>query len=125
MSLIWTDPFDIFFANHNELGAPINVGHNEKEILLQVSLPGFSRSDIDVEVNSGRLAITTKRHVEKKEDYTFTTRQVGLSDYSRSWTLPEGANSDAIEANYEAGILSVRIPYSHNRRETVRKIELR
>ena len=93
--------------------------------LLQVSLPGFSRSEIDVEVNAGRLTVKTNRAVQKKEDYEFTTRQIGQTNYSRTWTLPKTANPEAVEANYDAGILSVRIPYSQNTRETVRKIELR
>lgn len=125
MSFVWSDPFDIFFNNRNEIDAPVNVGHNGKEILLQVSLPGFSRSDIDVEVNGGRLTVKAKRVAEKNDEYEYTTRQIGISNYSRSWTLPKNANTDAVDASYDAGILNVKIPYNLGNRDTVRKIELR
>ena len=89
----WNDPFDIFFTNRNETDAPINVGHNGKEILLQVSLPGFSRSDIDVEVNGGRLTVKAKRAEEKREEYEYSTQQISLASYSRTWSLPKNANT--------------------------------
>jgi len=125
MSFVWNDPFDIFFTNRNEIDAPVNVGHNGKEILLQVSLPGFSRSDIDVEVNGGRLTVKAKRASEKSEEYEYTTRQISLTSYSRSWSLPKNANTEAVDASYDAGILNVKIPYNQSTRDTVRKIELR
>jgi len=125
MSFVWNDPFDIFFTNHNEIDAPVNVGHNGKEILLQVSLPGFSRSDIDVEVNGSRLTVKAKCAAEKTDEYEYSTRQISLASYSRSWSLPKNANTESVDASYEAGILNVKIPYNQNTRDTVRKIELR
>lgn len=120
----WNDPFDIFFAPHKGYEVSTNVGHNSKEVILQLALPGFSRSDIDVEVNGGRLAVRAKTQ-QAKEDYEWTTRNISLTDYSRSWSLPKNANTDAVDATYESGILTVRIPYVQSTRETARKIELR
>ena len=125
MSFVWNDPFDIFFTNRGEVDAPINVGHSGKEILLQVALPGFSRSDIDVEVNAGRLTVKAKRNQPQSDEYEYSTKQIGLSGYSRSWSLPKNSNTEAVDASYDAGILSVRIPFNQNSRDTVRKIELR
>lgn len=125
MSFVWNDPFDIFFTNRGEIDAPINVGHNGREILLQVSLPGFSRSDIDVEVNGGRLTVKAKRAAQQADEHEYTTRQIALSNYSRSWSLPKNANTEAVDASYDSGILNVRIPYNQANREATRKIELR
>lgn len=120
----WNDPFDIFFTARNGFEPQTNVGHNGKEIVLQVALPGFSRSDVDVEVNNGRLMVRAKAQ-KQNEGYEWTTRDIKLTDFSRSWTLPKSINAEAVEASYDAGILTVRIPYVQNTRETVRKIELR
>lgn len=121
----WNDPFDIFFSSRSELDAPVNVGHNSKEIMLQVSLPGFSRSDIDVEVNGGRLTIKAKRAEVKSDEYEYSTRQISLSSYSKSWSLPKSANTEAVDASYDAGILTIKIPHNQSTRDTARKIELR
>ena len=119
----WNDPFDIFFSTRAGLEPNINVGHNSREIILQVALPGFSRSDIDVEVNSYRLTVKAKSQ-KAQDDHEFTTREIKMTDYSRSWTLPKSVNTEAVDATYEAGILTVHVPYSNNK-ETTRKIELR
>ena len=119
------DPFDIFFTSRrSNLEPQTNIGHNSKEILLQVSLPGFSRSDIDVEVNAGRLSVRTKAQ-KVSDEYEYTTRDIVMSEYSRTWSLPKSANTDAVDASYESGILTVRIPYNQTSRDSIRKIELR
>ena len=118
------DPFDIFFTSRGKFEPQTNIGHNSKEILLQIALPGFSRSDIDVEVNSGRLSVRAKGQ-KLSDEHEYTTRDIFLTEYSRTWTLPKSANSDAVEASYDSGILTVKIPYSQTSRDSLRKIELR
>lgn len=120
----WNDPFDIFFTTNRAHEPQINVGHNEKEIILQVALPGFSRSDIDLEVNSSRLTIKAKEQAPGT-GYEYTTREIGMREYTRTWSLPKNVNTEAVEAVYESGILTVHIPYSNSNRDAIRKISLR
>ena len=119
---VWNDPFNVFLSARPGLDPSINVGHNSREIILQVALPGFSRSDIDVEVSNNRLTVRAKS--QKKQDiYEFSTREIRQTDFSRSWSLPKSANLDAVDATYDAGILTVLVPYSTGK-ESVRKIDL-
>jgi HSP20 family protein len=120
----WSDPFDIFFSAGSGFEPMTNVGQNSKEIILQLALPGFSRSDIDVEVNNGRISVRASAQ-KQQDDYEYSIRDIHFRDYSRAWSLPKHANADAIEAQYEAGILTVKIPFTQSTRETIRKIELR
>lgn len=121
----WNDPFDVFFTSTRDEkpGAKINVGHNTKEVMLQIALPGFSRSDIDIEVNSNLLTVRANGQ-NPDSNYEYTTREIGLNDYSRTWSLPTNANTDTVVAEYEAGVLTVRIPYLTSSRDAVRKINL-
>ena len=120
----FNDPFDIFFTKLGERDPQINVGHNKKEAVLHIALPGYSRSDVNVEVNAGRLTVTAKGQ-KLSSDYEYPTRGIFLGDYSRTWSLPKSVNTEAVEASYEAGIVTVKLPYNQNNRETTRKIELR
>lgn len=117
------DPFDFFSNTRNSDTPRINVGHNKEGIMLQVALPGFSRSDIDVEVANGRLNVRAKSN-NSASNYEFSTQEFKIGDYTQSWSLPKNVNSDAVEAEYEAGILAVTLPYSQINRENVRKIAL-
>ncbi len=117
------DPFDFISNTRNSDTPRINVGHNKEGIMLQVALPGFSRSDIDVEVANGRLNVRAKSN-NSASNYEFSTQEFKIGDYTQSWSLPKNVNSDAVEAEYEAGILAVTLPYSQINRENVRKIAL-
>lgn len=119
----FNDPFDIFFNSAGHKMNPTNVGYNKQEIILQVALPGYSRSDIDVDVNNGRLSITAKEQSQLSA-YEFTSRDINLGGFKQAWHLPKTVNAEAIEATYESGILSVRIPYLQNTRESSRKINV-
>jgi HSP20 family protein len=47
---------------------------------------------------------------ETKEDEQFTKREFSYQSFSRSFTLPNTADGERIEANYENGILQINIP---------------
>jgi HSP20 family protein len=117
----FNDPFDIFFHSKGGSGMPTNVGYNKQEIILQVSLPGYSRTDIDIDVVNGRLAVSAKEQ-SSLTAYEFTTRDIKLGAFKQAWHLPKSVNTEAIEANYDSGILTIRIPYLQNPREASRKI---
>lgn len=119
----FNDPFDILFNANGRTMNPTNVGYNKQEMVLQVALPGYSRSDIDIDINSGRLAVNAKAQ-NQISAYEFTSRDINLSGYKQVWHLPKTANTDAIEATYESGILTVRIPYLQSTRESSRKITI-
>lgn len=119
----FNDPFDIFFTAHTDREPQFSVGHNTRGIILSVALPGRSRSDIDVEVNAGRLTLTAKA-VKPAPGYNYATAGIFLGGYTRTWSLPKTANPEGIEASYDAGIITVTIPHTQNTVETVRKIEV-
>jgi HSP20 family protein len=119
----FNDPFDIFFTSHTDREPQFSVGHNTRGIILSVALPGRSRSDIDVEVNAGRLTLTAKA-VKPAPGYNYATAGIFLGGYTRTWSLPKTANPEGIEASYDAGIITVTIPHAQNTVETVRKIEV-
>jgi len=119
----WNDPFD-YIRTRRTIDSPrINVGQNKEEMILQVALPGYSRSDIDVEVTGGRLNVLAKNN-SNTPSYEFITQEFKLADYSQSWTLPKSINTDSVSANYESGILTITMPLARDQREGVRKIEL-
>ena len=119
----WNDPLD-YIRTRRTIDSPrINVGQNKEEMILQVTLPGYSRSDIDVDVTGGRLNVRAKNN-SNAPSHEFITQEFKLVDYSQSWTLPKSINADSISANYEAGILTITMPLARDQREGVRKIEL-
>ena len=80
--------------------------------MVEVAAPGFEKGDFKIELNLNTLSISSEKKVENetREGEVFTKREFSYQSFSRSFTLPQIADGDRIEANYQNGILTVLIP---------------
>lgn len=95
----------------------------EDHFLLKADLPGMSEDDVQIEVHDGTLRIAGTReaeHEQKERGWYRMERSFG--SFSRSLTLPEGVNAEAIAASFDKGVLEVRIPKPEERQP--RRIEI-
>ena len=79
--------------------------------LIELAAPGYEKTDFDVNVHEDVLTITADLHEDRVRKHdTFSRREHNYHTFSRSWSLPEGADEDNILATYRNGILDVFIP---------------
>ena len=91
--------------------------------VLRADLPGLSEEDVNIEVEERVLTISGERkaeHTETKDGYQRFERAFGA--FSRSLTLPEGIDAEAVSASFDRGVLEVRIPKPEQRKP--RKISI-
>lgn len=91
--------------------------------VLRADLPGLSEEDVNIEVEERVLTISGERkaeHTENKDGYHRVERAFG--SFSRSLTLPEGVNAEAVAATFDRGVLEVSIPKPEQRKP--RKISI-
>ena len=74
------------------------IEEKEDSWILEISLPGFKKEDVEVKVENGILEIHGK-----------TTRWDKV-DYNRFYTLPDEIDQDKISAKMEDGILEITLP---------------
>jgi HSP20 family protein len=89
----------------------MDLVETEDDFVLRADLPGVAESDVNIELEDNVLTISGERkaeHEERKEGYYRVERSSGL--FSRSLTLPEGVNPEAVKASFDKGVLEVRIP---------------
>ena len=100
------------FSNTNTTIPSVNIKENADAFMVEVAAPGFEKGDFKIELNLNTLSISSEKKVEneKKEGEVFTKREFSYQSFSRSFTLPQIADGDRIEANYQNGILTVLIP---------------
>ena len=79
---------------------------------MEVAAPGFEKGDFKLEVDHDLLTISSEKKVENetKDGEQFTKREFSYQSFSRSFTLPNTADGERIEANYDNGILRITIP---------------
>ncbi len=91
--------------------------------VLRADLPGMGEDDVKVEVEDTTLTIAGERaaqHEETREGFVRMER--GFGAFSRSLTLPRGVDPAAVTANFDRGVLEVRIPKPETRKP--RRIEI-
>lgn len=89
----------------------VDIYETENELVLKADLPDISEKDLDVRVENNTLTIHGERKLEQKVKeggYLRTERSYG--SFSRSFSLPNTVNTDAIKAEYKNGVLTVELP---------------
>jgi HSP20 family protein len=101
-----------------------DVVETEREIRVQVEMPGLKRDHIEVDVENNVLTIRGEKREERTEGqegrYHLAERRWGT--FARSFVLPRDVDADNIQASFEDGVLTVRIPKSEKARR--RKIDV-
>jgi HSP20 family protein len=90
---------------------PMDLVETDDHLVLRADLPGMKRDDVEIEIKDGALTVSGERkaeHEENAEGYYRVERAYGR--FSRSLTLPDGIEPDAVEAHFQDGVLEVRIP---------------
>jgi HSP20 family protein len=90
---------------------PMDLVETDEHFVLRADLPGLAEEDVTIEVEDRVLTISGERkaeHETSKEGYHRVERAFGT--FSRSLTLPEGVDAEAVTAAFDRGVLEVRIP---------------
>jgi HSP20 family protein len=141
MNLARRDPFDLTFVpmsrlfNHlvgdggdlstfEEGTLPLDISEDEKNVIVRAAVPGFAPEDINVEVHNGVLTINAQHRQEHEEHHErFYRRELRFGSMSRRVALPSTVREDAVTADLNDGMLTLRIPKSE--KAIPRKVQIR
>ncbi|MFZ6010819.1 MAG: Hsp20/alpha crystallin family protein [Bacteroidota bacterium] len=88
----------------------VNVKETEKNYEIEVAAPGRSKKDFNISSENGVLTISSEQREEKEQkEKEYTRKEFSYSSFSRSFSLPENANEEDINANYADGILKLQV----------------
>ena len=89
----------------------VDIYETENELVLKADLPDVNEKDLDIRVENNMLTIRGERKFEQKvneDNYLRIERTYG--SFSRSFSLPNTVNTEAIKADYKNGVLTVQLP---------------
>ncbi len=78
---------------------------------FKADVPGIKEEDLELSVTANRLTVSGHRDEEKRDDddrYFTYERQYG--SFSRSFTLPDGVDTESVQAELKDGVLNVMVP---------------
>ena len=89
----------------------VDIYETEHELVVKADLPDIKPEELDIRVENNILTIRGERKFEKKvneSNYLRVERAYG--SFSRSFSLANTVNADAIKADYKNGVLTLTIP---------------
>ena len=124
---LW-DPFEIMrdFWQLGGLGEPtgllgptreggfvpsFEVKETQDAYVFKADMPGVREEDLSIELTGNRLTVTGERKQEKTdEEGKYYAYEVSYGTFSRSFTLPEGVDTEHVNADLKDGVLRIALP---------------
>jgi HSP20 family protein len=113
MDRLIENSFDDDGTQTSEWGLALDVVENEDSYLVKASVPGIKPDDLDITLNKGMLTIRGEIKDDSettKGQYHVRERRYGV--FSRTIQLPTSVNSEDIQADYQDGVLTLKLPKS-------------
>ena len=104
----------------------VDMYETYEDVVVKTALPGVDPEDVDVSITGSTLTIKGQTRAEEEveeEDYVYRERRFGT--YSRSLTLPAPVEADQAEAEYENGVLTLRLPKAEGAKPKAIEIKTR
>src|SRR2546421_4239942 len=102
---------------------PMDLVESDDHFVLTADLPGLGEDDVAIEIRDNTLTISGERksrYEQGERGWYRVERATGR--FSRSLSLPEGVNADAVTAEFDKGVLEVTIPKPDQRKP--RRVEI-
>lgn len=131
----WRSPFrgslfDVAPFRRGEAALPatpaVDVSETDKAYEITAELPGIDEKNVEVKLANGMLTIKGEKQdekEEKKKDYYMRERSFG--SFERTFAVPDGVDSDKIEANFKKGVLRITLPKSAEAQKAEKKIAVK
>ena len=115
-----------FFGNGSVVSAfRTDVSDTGDAFKLEAELPGFSKDDIKIDIENDCLTISAERKFDDEDKKkNFVKRERFYGSYSRSFDVT-GIDTDAIEASYNDGVLTLTMPKKKAEVPASRRLEIK
>ena len=93
-------------------GYPVasDVWETREEMIFELDVPGFSKSDFSVQIRDNALVVAGTRTRLTEADSKFHTKERSFGEFERSFVIPGNVDQSRIKAKYENGVLRISLP---------------
>jgi len=128
----FTDVFDsifndTFFSDRMISRVPAaNISESKDHYHVELAAPGLQKEDFKLSLDRDVLSISVEQNLENdSKERNFNKREFSYTSFVRSFTLPESADVNGIEAKYENGVLCINILKREEAKQQSRQIEIK
>ncbi len=102
-----------------------NLYETNEGFTLQLPIPGVKPENVEITVQQDVVSLKWESKVEIPEGAHVHWHGYQSGQYQQSFTLPAPINSDLVEASYNDGILTLRLPKAEHAKARTIKVNAR
>lgn len=104
----------------------LEISETDKEMIIKAEIPGVDEQELKVEAYDNQLTIRgEKKATLEKKDRRYRLQEMTYGQFSRTTALPFAIDPDKIQAEYNKGVLTLRIEKPSEQARKVKEIPLR
>lgn len=92
----------------------VDVEETDEALVLTAEMPGLEAENVEIEVEGNLLTLSGEKTAERESEETdgrnLRVWERRYGSFSRSFTLPNAVEADKIKADFENGVLTIRMP---------------
>ena len=118
---------DTFFNDRMVTRVPAaNISETPEKYHVELAAPGLKKGDFKLSLDRNVLNISVEQRSENNDNQkNYTKREFSYSSFVRSFTLPESADQNSIDATYKDGVLQIDIAKKEEAKFVGRQIEIK
>lgn len=87
----------------------IKTSKKNEDLIIEIALAGFSKDSLEIALEGNTLKVFAEKIEEDNEEFDYYTRQISKKSISREFTISEDYVNGDIVADFENGLLTVKI----------------
>jgi HSP20 family protein len=104
----------------------LDMHETEKELRIDIELPGMKEKDFDIQLDDNTLYIKGEKAWKQEEhDGNIFRSERSYGSFQRLLPLPCEVNPDKVEASYKEGVLILKLHKTDAGRRNLRKIKVK
>jgi HSP20 family protein len=89
---------------------PVNVFQQDDDLVVIAEMSGVKKEDIDISIKRDQLRIAGKRSIDYGDNISVHRQEREAGAFDRTFTLPLEIEADEVKAEYQDGLLALRLP---------------
>lgn len=121
-----------FFSFRNELFNVSNysprtrITEDRDNFYIFMEMPGISKDDVKITLENDTLTVSgVKKQQQKSEDANLIMNEIFYGEFCRSFNVSKDVKTDAIEADFKDGVLTITLPKVEEAKPVVKEIKVK
>ena len=103
---------------------PANLSKDEDKYTIEVALPGYSKEDIEINLEEDTLSIRAEKIEEQEYKDQYLAREMHFDTVTRHFDLDDDIDREGITAKYEDGLLRIALPHNGSAQSSRKQVAI-